>query len=169
MMCCNNIRPMSCYEEREKITIEDKDIKVNFKYELKNIFTLLSHSEKKNRLLGIELAKGVFKMDCHDLCHIYKKELIFKGKQHYHGLVLSLEVAEFLLNGWQVHQLIVPSAIGRRFESTPPVIELQLTKSFTEINMRLPEKMRTFVTDLMNKNYKLKNYAYRYILLNWDK
>lgn len=167
MLCCNRPMPLSCYEDkREKIIIEDKDTKVNFKYELKNIFTLLEHSERKNRLLAIQLAKSVFNMDCHDLCHVYKKQVIFKNKEIYHGLVQVLEVAEFLLNGWEVYSLA--ASTHNDFSPKPPTIELQLIKNFSEINMKLPEQMRTLVTDLMNKNYKLKNYAYRYILLNWD-
>lgn len=154
----------SCEEERQKLIVEDKSVStINYKQELKNVFQLLGHSDIRNRYLAIKLAKSVLNLDCYDLCQCFKKNIIFNNNTPAHRFIVLMNIIDYLMNGWEVEEAAY---------CLSPDLELYsivLKSGSIECKMSLDKQARQFVHDVIAKDYQLKNYSYRYLLLNWDR
>ncbi len=169
MISCNIPRPMGCYQEEEKLQLTAENPKINYKKEMDNILQLIQHQDPVNRKLAIGFAKSVFNMDAYDLCQYLKKLHLLKNEVSLTGFYNVLELIELMVSGWLVHSASAPSRSSYSFLDGPQVITLTLHQHHAKMHLEIPEESRSFVMDIITKNYKLKQCAYRYALLKWDK
>ena len=169
------IQPI-CHEvENQKVEIDDSSVKVNLKQEAKNVFQLVTHHDRERRLLGIELAKRALNMDCYDICHYLKKQIVFGHKDKFHGFTQILQIAELVMSGYEVYEATYqPKDIAYPIREMltaqdSSMYTLELYQYTNTIKMVLDGRFRPFIDALIKKDYSLQNYMYRFIILNWDK